>query len=71
MQSLYYRSPEIVLGIEYGAAIDMWSLGCILYEMAMGNPLFPAMTENELMECFYASVGPMPNYLIECGKQSN
>ena len=37
------------MGIEYDAAIDMWSLGCILYEMVTGSPLFPGQDENEIL----------------------
>ena len=36
----FYRSPEVLLGIPYDLAIDMWSLGCILVEMHTGEPLF-------------------------------
>ena len=32
----FYRSPEVLLGIPYDLAIDMWSLGCILVEMHTG-----------------------------------
>ncbi|KAG5189313.1 kinase-like domain-containing protein, partial [Tribonema minus] len=42
IQSRFYRSPEIVLGIPYSRAIDMWSLGCMLVELHTGEPLFPA-----------------------------
>ena len=59
------------MGAEYDHAIDMWSLGCILYEMAIGSPIFPARDENELMEYFFVSIGPMPSYLIDCGKKKN
>ncbi|CAH8850855.1 unnamed protein product [Trichobilharzia szidati] len=32
--TLWYRAPEILLGIEkYSHSIDIWSFGCILYEM--------------------------------------
>jgi serine/threonine protein kinase len=27
IQSRFYRSPEVILGLQYGAAIDMWSMG--------------------------------------------
>lgn len=27
IQSRFYRSPEVILGVSYGTAIDMWSLG--------------------------------------------
>ena len=40
IQSHFYRSPEVLLGIPYNLAIDMWSLGCILVEMHTGEPLF-------------------------------
>lgn len=30
MQALIYRSPEVVLGLVVTAAIDMWSLRCLL-----------------------------------------
>jgi serine/threonine protein kinase len=30
IQSRFYRSPEVILGLPYDVGIDMWSLGCIL-----------------------------------------
>jgi len=33
VQSLYYRAPEVLFGNEISAAIDMWSIGCILVEL--------------------------------------
>ena len=41
IQSRFYRSPEVMLGLGYGTAIDMWSLACILAELYTGYPLFP------------------------------
>ncbi|GMH93469.1 hypothetical protein TL16_g12637 [Triparma laevis f. inornata] len=40
IQSRFYRSPEVMLGLQYTVAIDVWSLGCILVEMHTGEPLF-------------------------------
>ena len=45
IQSRFYRSPEVLLGIPYDLAIDMWSLGCILVEMHTGEPLFSGKDE--------------------------
>lgn len=41
VQSRFYRAPEVILGIPYSNAVDMWSFGCIAYELLMGHPLFP------------------------------
>jgi len=49
IQSRFYRSPEVLLGIPYDLAIDMWSLGCILVEMHTGEPLFAG--SNEVSHC--------------------
>lgn len=36
------RPPELFLGAEkYGTEIDMWSAGCIMFELLTGKPLFP------------------------------
>ena len=35
VQSRYYRAPEILLGNTYDHAADMWSLGCIMFELIM------------------------------------
>ncbi|KAJ1704523.1 hypothetical protein LUZ63_004302 [Rhynchospora breviuscula] len=40
--SRYYRAPELIFGAEeYTTAIDVWSAGCVLAELLLGNPLFP------------------------------
>ena len=36
IQSRFYRAPEVLLGAPYSTAIDMWSFGCILAELATG-----------------------------------
>ncbi|WOK91492.1 hypothetical protein Cni_G00183 [Canna indica] len=40
--SRYYRAPELIFGaIEYTTSIDIWSAGCVLAELLLGQPLFP------------------------------
>ena len=42
----YYRAPELLLGdVEYGSPIDIWSLGCVFWELLTGEILF--LGENE------------------------
>ncbi|KAG6435242.1 hypothetical protein SASPL_100112 [Salvia splendens] len=46
--TLWYRAPELLLGAtDYGAAIDLWSVGCILAELFTGKPIMPGRTEVE------------------------
>lgn len=40
MQTLPYRAPEITLGADFDYAIDMWGLGCIIYELVTNKILF-------------------------------
>ena len=58
IQSRFYRSPEVLLGVPYDLAIDMWSLGCILVEMHTGEPLFSGANEVSIRHCYIAGVFP-------------
>ncbi|GAX85187.1 hypothetical protein CEUSTIGMA_g12605.t1 [Chlamydomonas eustigma] len=40
--SRYYRAPELIFGAtDYSPAIDVWSVGCVIAELLLGQPLFP------------------------------
>ncbi|KAF9995484.1 hypothetical protein BGZ79_010821 [Entomortierella chlamydospora] len=65
IQSRFYRSPEVILGMAYNMAIDMWSLGCILAELYTGYPLFPGENEQEQLACIMEVQGVPEPYLIE------
>ena len=54
IQSRFYRSPEVILGLPYDMAIDMWSFGCILAELYTGYPIFPGENEVEQLTCILA-----------------
>ncbi|KZV91616.1 kinase-like protein [Exidia glandulosa HHB12029] len=57
IQSRFYRSPEVILGMNYSMAIDMWSLGCILAELYTGYPIFPGENEQEQLACIMEVLG--------------
>jgi len=40
VQTRQYRAPEIILSSEYGSPIDIWSMGCITFELLTGDLLF-------------------------------
>lgn len=50
--SRYYRSPELIMGSHfYDCSIDIWAMGCILFELLTRTPLFPGDTEGiQLLE---------------------
>ena len=40
--SRYYRAPELIFGAtNYTSNIDIWSAGCVLAELLLGQPIFP------------------------------
>ena len=70
IQSRYYRAPEVILGLPYNSAIDMWSVGCVLviislkfnqqYEMCTGVPLFRGRNELEQLTLITNILGDPP-----------
>ncbi|KAF8779280.1 hypothetical protein HU200_002961 [Digitaria exilis] len=66
--TMLYRSPEQLRGSRcYGPAVDVWALGCVMYELLAGEPLFgEAWTEEDVLiasgslpdDILYYSSGP-------------
>lgn len=75
--TLWYRAPEILLGSElYGPSIDIWSLGCIFFEMLTKMVLFPGDSEiDQLFKIFqilgtpdktqWAEISELPHYKVD------
>ena len=68
IQSRYYRSPEVLIGLPYGSEIDSWSLGCICAELFIGIPLFPGSNEYDQLYRIVQLLGLPPQTLIHEGK---
>lgn len=62
--TLWYRAPELLLGsTNYGIAVDMWSVGCIVAELFAGKPIMPGRTEVEQMHKIFKLCGsPSESY---------
>jgi dual specificity tyrosine-phosphorylation-regulated kinase 1 len=71
IQSRFYRSPEVILELDYGPAADMWSCGCILVELLTGDPLFPGEDEYDQLHKIVEVLGMPPLHMIEGSPKKN
>ncbi|UJR29542.1 hypothetical protein I4U23_010759, partial [Adineta vaga] len=71
IQSRFYRAPEIILGIPYTCAIDMWSLACIIVELFIGYPIFPGENEQEQLEMIIEVFNIPPYDFIQQGTRKD
>jgi len=56
--TLWYRAPELLLGSNnYTTAIDMWSLGCLFFELLTLRPLFPGDREGKIIDLICQTCG--------------
>uniref|UniRef100_A0A1A7X015 Serine/threonine-protein kinase PRP4 homolog n=1 Tax=Iconisemion striatum TaxID=60296 RepID=A0A1A7X015_9TELE len=65
--SRFYRAPEIIIGKLYDYGIDMWSVGCTLYELYTGKILLPGSSNNHMLKLAMDLKGKMPNKMIRKG----
>ncbi|CAD2215663.1 dual-specificity tyrosine-(Y)-phosphorylation regulated kinase [Angomonas deanei] len=71
IQSRFYRAPEIILGCNYGKAIDLWSFGCILCEIATGWPIFAGEDEEDQFHSIAEYLGAPPAQLLQNSRYKN
>uniref|UniRef100_A0A8C7I1M8 non-specific serine/threonine protein kinase n=1 Tax=Oncorhynchus kisutch TaxID=8019 RepID=A0A8C7I1M8_ONCKI len=70
LQSRYYRAPEIILGLPFCEAIDMWSLGCVIAELFLGWPLYPGALEYDQIRYISQTQGLPGEHLLNVGTKS-
>ncbi|KAK4495917.1 hypothetical protein PRZ48_013185 [Zasmidium cellare] len=66
--SRFYRAPEVILGMDFDYAIDMWAIGCTLYELYAGRILFNGSDNNNMLRVIQECRGKLPNRLIKRAK---
>ncbi|XP_015883441.2 protein IMPAIRED IN BABA-INDUCED STERILITY 1 isoform X1 [Ziziphus jujuba] len=60
--TLWYRPPELLLGsTDYGASVDLWSVGCVFAELLMGKPILQGRTEVEQLHKIFKLCGSPPD----------
>ena len=56
--TLWYRAPELLMGLKnYSTHIDVWSIGCILGELLLMEPLFPGRSETDELNKIFKLLG--------------
>uniref|UniRef100_A0A669BS15 Protein kinase domain-containing protein n=1 Tax=Oreochromis niloticus TaxID=8128 RepID=A0A669BS15_ORENI len=60
-----YCAPEVMLGIPYDEAIDMWALGLVAVELATGVPLYPGEDDYDVLKFIIETQGQLPDHLLE------
>ncbi|CAD8178505.1 unnamed protein product [Paramecium octaurelia] len=61
--SRYYRAPELIFGAtDYNTQIDMWSIGCVIAEMVILEPIFPGESaQDQLLQIIKILGTPTPD----------
>lgn len=68
--SRFYRAPEIILGMPYDYAVDMWSIGCTLYELYTGKILFTGDSNNQMLKAIMEIRGKFSPKMYKRGQLS-
>lgn len=69
--SRFYRAPEIILGMELSYPIDMWAIGCTIYELWTGKILFNGQSNNQMVRAFMDCLGWPSEKLLRKGLVNN
>lgn len=71
--SRFYRAPELIFGAtEYNDAIDIWSTGCVIAELILGQPLFPGDSAvDQIVEIIKVLGTPSKQQIIEMNPNYN
>ncbi|XP_070608139.1 MAPK/MAK/MRK overlapping kinase isoform X5 [Erythrolamprus reginae] len=67
----WYRAPECLLTDGYYSyKMDIWSAGCVFYEIASFHPLFPGSNELDQISKIHDIIGTPPKKILHKFKQS-
>jgi serine/threonine protein kinase len=65
LQSRWYRAPEVILGLSWTPKVDVWSLGCVAIELALGFLPFQFASTELVLAAHKATRGPFPPWMME------
>jgi serine/threonine protein kinase len=77
IQTRQYRAPEVLIGSKYDTSADIWSLGCMTFELLTGDLLFDPRSgedydrDEDHLAMFQELLGKMPKRLALDGRYSS
>jgi CDC-like kinase len=60
----HYRAPEVILELGWSQECDVWSVGCIIFELALGITLFQTHDNREHLAMMERILGPIPSKMV-------
>ena len=69
IQSMYYRAPEVIIGLPLNEKVDVWSIACILIELYISTPIMPGTSSYDQLYKINTLIGECPQNLIEFSKK--
>ncbi|KAH8152933.1 uncharacterized protein LAJ45_03160 [Morchella importuna] len=79
IQPVNLRAPEVIIGAKWDTSTDIWNIGCVIFELLQGRPLFRGRTDEGLgwtvnedrLALMMDLFGPLPKDLLQEGKVSS
>lgn len=70
IQTRHYRAPEVILELGWSQSCDVWSIGCILFELYVGFTLFQTHDNVEHLAMMERILGSMPSRMIKRSRKT-
>lgn len=63
----WYRAPELLVGdAQYGAAVDIWAIGCVTAELTTGEALWPGKSDVDQLFLIKKTMGNQSLNIFLC-----
>lgn len=62
----WYRAPELLVGdTQYGTAVDVWAIGCVICELYSGQPLLPGNSDLDQLYLIKKTIGNLIDHHVK------